>query len=561
MNWKIKALVIILIAMIVVGIGYAAILFQKPETEPPAKPPIKEIDDRISPLTTQAVFFQVSRIRHKGIIDQMYNSGLGIKILNSLPIRNELLVKYIDGLLPGLGWDEKPTFNYMTILDGYEFKGRVDFNSWDTDYINHEFYRLVEEEQPTTMIEFKFIEKEKKLFRTIEKVIESFSVIYDFKTGRWEGDDYFNDSDGYGHYDGSDFEMWFQIRQTDFDADGIPYWTEVNLLGTNPRVDDRVLDPDEDDVPTAWEWRWGYDPNSWDNHTFLDPDKDGLQNNEEYFMDKWLANPFYPEIYIESDWLEKAPFKPLKIEIQPGRIFKFIQRPMLVKTRLDGWEHTFYEESQQMLMDRFNDHGITVHIDDGCMGGGGEILPFGVPGEVVDSREYEEGAFHQEKGLIAEYYHNKFADERKGIFRYCVIAHGGGWAHAQDYKGYYDCMCIPVNKEFYKNIFMAPIGTPRIKRIGLAVSMLHELGHTLGFNLTYHGGVDNLSEGAEEMWKNYRSCMTYLTWWERYFDYSDGTHGENDKDDWSNLDLAYFQRAAQELEGLGFDGSVPPYNR
>jgi hypothetical protein len=100
-----------------------------------------------------------------------------------------------------------------------------------------------------------------------------------------------------------------------------------------------------------------------------------------------------------------------------------------------------------------------------------------------------------------------------------------------------------------------------MRRIGLAIEILHELGHSCGFNLTYHGGVDNNTADALATWGNYRSSMSYLTWWEKLFDYSDGSHGEGDKDDWSNIDLAYFQRTSEELEGLGFDASGPPYNR
>lgn len=560
-NKRTKSGIVILAVVALIVAGFAAIIYLQPKKEAPDEEPIKELDDRVSPLTTQAVFFQINRIRHKGVIDQVMNSGIGMRILNSLPIRNQIIYRAIESFIPGIGWNKKPRFSYMFSLDGYEYRGRIDFITWDTGYINQEFYRLVQEEQQTTTVEFKFLVIEKKLLKTTERVVESFSLEYDFKTGRWTGDDYFNDSDGYGHYDGSNFEMWFKVRQTDKDADGIPYWTEVNVLGTDPALDDTVLDPDEDGIPTAWEWKWGYNHTKWDNHSYLDPDNDGLQNDEEWYMEKWLADPFRPEIYLEADWLDRAPFRPYAIEMRPGKILKFINRPTIVETRLDGWEHTFYEETQQMLMDRFNEHGITMHIDDGCMGGGGEILPFGTSGEVINDRAYGQGAYHQDKGLVSEYYHNNFADDRKGIFRYLVIAHGGGWCHAQDFKGYYDCLTVPMNKIFFKNIYALKIVTNRMKRIGQAIEILHELGHSCGFNLTYHGGVDNNTADALKTWGNYRSCMAYLTWWEKLFDYSDGSHGEGDKDDWGNIDLAYFQRTSEELEGLGFDASGPPYNR
>ena len=45
---------------------------------------------------------------------------------------------------------------------------------------------------------------------------------YDYRTGRWDGkDDSFMDVDGYGHYVGETFEVWFNIYQTDYDHDGV----------------------------------------------------------------------------------------------------------------------------------------------------------------------------------------------------------------------------------------------------------------------------------------------------------------------------------------------------
>lgn len=46
--------------------------------------------------------------------------------------------------------------------------------------------------------------------------------------------------------------------------------------------------------------------------------------------------------------------------------------------------------------------------------------------------------------------------------------------------------------------------------------------------------------------------MNYDYFVERLFDYSDGTHGEYDKDDWANLDIGFFQRPSTYMEGLGY---------
>jgi len=530
-------LLTILVIIILFGASYYVFFYGKNESKEKVEEE-KKIDDRISPLETQSVAMEIHRIRKKGIIDVMMNSGS--KILDKLPIRKIDVYNALDGIRPGIGWRKLPTFRYALTLDGLEWKSK-EYKTWDTDYIDIDLFKNVEEEQTTAKIDFKIIQKDKKLLKTYENIMESFSLDYDFKTGRWSGDDYFNDSDGYGHYNGSNYEIWFTARQADYDGDGIPYWTEVNVLGTNSMVDDSTLDSDDDGCSNAWEWFWGYDPFKWDNHSYLDPDDDGLQNTEEYFMDKWTANPFTPDIYIEADYMEKAPFRPYKIEMGRGRILP-ITRPRLVKTNDDGSKHIFYEESQQMIIERFSEHGITVHIDDGCMGGGGDEIPY------VPSGNY--GQY----GIFSEYYKHKFADNRKGVFRYVVTAHGGGWCHPQDFRNYYDVIVVPCNFKFNVNQLSVAI-SPRVQRIGRAVEIIHELGHSCGFTGDYSDGVDNSSAKAgnppDYPWLDYKSVMNYDYFGQRFFDYSDGTNGEYDKDDWSNLDIGFFQRPSPYMEGFG----------
>ena len=105
---------------------------------------------------------------------------------------------------------------------------------------------------------------------------DSFDIelIYSIKTGHWWGDDfaYYEyisaDPSGYGRLNGCDdgsiyerdrdCELWFNIYQEDFDNDGIPYWTEVNVYGTNPEVCDLGRDDDNDGIPIEWEHKWGH---------------------------------------------------------------------------------------------------------------------------------------------------------------------------------------------------------------------------------------------------------------------------------------------------------------
>jgi len=75
--------------------------------------------------------------------------------------------------------------------------------------------------------------------------------------------------------------------------------------------------------------------------------------------------------------------------------------------------------------------------------------------------------------------------------------------------------------------------------------MLHELGHTLGMYMGHPLGCDNqLMRNPFSiqriLFKNYESVMNYRYTYE-ILDYSDGSHGFGDYDDWGKMDLAFFQ--------------------
>ena len=83
-------------------------------------------------------------------------------------------------------------------------------------------------------------------------------LVYSLKTGHWRGDDYIYpdptnfDLSGYGRLNGCDdnsiyqrdrdCELWFDISQNDYDGDGVPYWTEFNIYGTDPEVDNTGME-------------------------------------------------------------------------------------------------------------------------------------------------------------------------------------------------------------------------------------------------------------------------------------------------------------------------------
>ncbi|MCJ7571674.1 MAG: hypothetical protein MUO82_07335, partial [Candidatus Thermoplasmatota archaeon] len=208
MNRFVMWVISVFILCLLVGSVYFLIFYKKSVDEDKViyNDKTVTVDNTISPEnTTQGVFLEVNRIHKKGIENEF------IKIGNS--------------------WKIKPTFHFEAIVDNAIWIGN-DINDWDTGFIGWESLKDVEDEQETATVEFKIFETKKKLFGTEKLEMESFSVIYNFKTGRWSGDDSFNDSDGYGHINGKNYEVWFSLNQFDVDNDGIPFWTENNILGT-----------------------------------------------------------------------------------------------------------------------------------------------------------------------------------------------------------------------------------------------------------------------------------------------------------------------------------------
>lgn len=363
-------------------------------------------------------------------------------------------------------------------------------------------------------------------------------LLYNLKTGHWTGDDYIYprparfDSSGYGRLNGCDDNtiyqrdrdclILFDITQNDFDGDGIPYWTEVNVFGTNPEVDDTGRDDDSDGVPIEWEYKWGnsfrynhskeayepywfYNPFVAEDHGHLDPDNDGLDNIEEYLTSDWDSDPFRKDIFVELDQMKAGPNGEPPSELGEG--------------------------SKDMLRDAFDRQNIVLHIDDGFMGGG-EWIPF-------------EEELDREEGLPRVYrnyfLHGDDNNWRKGVFHYGLVVYDGtfnGFVFhtGDDYNGAFQISSKYVDKKQF---------VPTVKRraVSYASVYMHELGHTLDINIP--GGHDQETKGPWQplywKWRNYKSCMNYGYTYV-LVDYSDGSRGRNDHDDWSNLDLATFQR-------------------
>lgn len=470
-------------------------------------------DDRISPLAPQAVFFEVNRIRHRGLADIIMNKGSA--------------------------WKETPQFYYTLEIDGFTHNSKdvnaptgyaeILFDTWDTMFEETRRVQSPEEGQDTSDITLTIFERKNTGFlgrKTVDEKKEQIHLTYCYRTGRWTGDNYFGHPDGYGHYIGENYEIWFDIGQTCYANDGIPYWVKVNILGLDPLIDYSDKDLDDDGIPVDWEWRWGYNPFESDDFDYLDPDIDGLTNVDEYKLRKYFADPFKPDMYVEVDGMKK------------GSWF--------------DWDHEIYDETIQVITEHFARHGINVYMDNGWPG-----TPANAGGEMLDHVI----TIDQDSGMQNRFYKHHFPDERKGLFRYLIICDGGGHSYpSESYR--MDTQIIGTNRRMVLTSRMA--FTERQQILSLTSLVSHELGHSLGLSLWTFQGVDNYtiySQGGlldtirtkrayAEVWGGYESCMNYMyATGSEVVTYSDGSNGPpHDQNDWEHLYLPYFKLEADAVE-------------
>ena len=351
-------------------------------------------------------------------------------------------------------------------------------------------------------------------------------ITHSIKTGRWSGDDKIGDPSGYGRLcgcdDGSiygnekDCEIWFDIYQEDYDNDRIPYWVEVNEYGTDPEADSSLDDIDEDDICMIWEYKWGYSPIEADDHKNLDPDEDSINNYEEYLTTSlFRSDPFRQDIFLEVDWMEEGP---------------------------NGEKSVMPEKAKDLMKNPFHRRNIVFHLDAGEEKGG-ELITF------EDKTDQE---------TVLEIYNEYFIHDiennwRRGVFHYGIIVNLvnlKGYAFSGDTPPYWGY--IPGTNGFIISSSQMEKNTHKIifkdrtleKFYGSA--MMHEIGHNFGIRFGEPYGCDNWF--AKYPWqisfwliRNYKSIMNYQYTY-RIFDYSDGSHGWNDYNDWENIDLTYFEQ-------------------
>lgn len=347
-------------------------------------------------------------------------------------------------------------------------------------------------------------------------------LIYDIRTNHWTGDDFIGDPSGYGRLNGcddgsyyreeKDCEIWFDIYQNDYDNDKIPTWAEINLYGSDPYTDNSNDDFDNDKIPFYWEHHWNYNPIIYENHDILDPEFDGLTNIEEYMTSEWLSDPYRKDMFVELDQMDFGP---------KGEGFRVPN------------------STKDLLADRYNPRNIVYHFDDGCMGGG-EIIPFDYlswRNEILD--------------IYEKYFlHNNPDNWRRGVFRYAVFVHDNIRASAYAFVG--EGRLINSN---VRGINSFQITTTSLEKVVknknqpldfvCACYIMHESGHTLGIDIFNPFGCDNIRtvypwQLCYWIFSNYKSVMNYR-YVHQILDYSDGTNGWFDHNDWGSLDFNWFQ--------------------
>ena len=182
--------------------------------------------------------------------------------------------------------------------------------------------------------------------------------------------------------------------------------------------------------------------------------------------------------------------------------------------------------SKEILTTAFNKQNIVYHLDDGSWEETeSDIIPF-------SSRI---GRNQLSEMYYTDYFLNGDQDNwRRGVFHWGVVIYDGTYNGFAIRSDAFQISSLYIEEEC-RELFYCD------RDIIYASVYMHETGHSLGI---YNPGVDNpntMYPWQFDWWKwgPYKSCMNYRYTY-RLVDYSDGSRGMNDFDDWNDLSLTYF---------------------
>ena len=163
-----------------------------------------------------------------------------------------------------------------------------------------------------------------------------------------------------------------------------------------------------------------------------------------------------------------------------------------------------------------------------------------------ENTEWEETFdIHNDYFLHGDYY-----NWRRGVFHYGIVVYYSSPSHAfngdgggMGYGG--GTNSFVISKTLVDHFTPKLYGLRNRDQV-FASNFMHELGHNFGFRWGNPMGVDlQLGKNPWQinywLFRNYKSVMNYR-WMFLIQDYSDGSHGRRDNNDWEDLDLSYFER-------------------
>ena len=272
----------------------------------------------------------------------------------------------------------------------------------------------------------------------------------------WNTDPNDSDTDGDGFDDDVDDLPLDDTDHIDTDGDGIG-----NTLD---------LDDDNDDMDDIWEDANGLASLVYERNG--DPDQDEITNIQEYSLSLagWGNSPIIYDIFIEVDWM--IGFAPVGVR------------------GIDVVGHNTHTVFHSVVQ-RYLNHNIQLHIDDGWAGGNGngftqpatfEFDPLVGP----DNDFFDFKAVHKSSG---------------GLFHYSIF--GDLLTNAPGVGGRSEG--IPSDDFFIAQGVLLGAGYTNIE---IASVFMHELGHNMG--LHHYGGADVCPHGDGPVCPQYVSIMSYF---------------------------------------------------
>ncbi|PNX51255.1 MAG: hypothetical protein BV456_03930, partial [Thermoplasmata archaeon M8B2D] len=195
------------------------------------------------------------------------------------------------------------------------------------------------------------------------------------------------------------------------------------------------------------------------------------------------------------------------------------------------------EGAKEIIFKAFNRQNIVFHLDDGRWADSkSDIIPFD---------NLTEGNWNSPNNELIKIYEQYFLNNnswRPGVFHYGVALYQCDLANGNAFRT--NSFQISTNGLESK---AKQISTGS-RDIVYATAYMHELGHTLNLNYLLGHSTDGYYPWQLLWWKArpYKSIMNYGYMYGLIFrnfcDYSNGQHGKNDFDDWSNIDFSYFDQ-------------------